>query len=78
LNVLGSVAEFERAMMLERQKEGIAKAKTDGKYKGRVPTARAKADDVRSLLSKGMGASAVAQQLNISRSSVWRIAKGQD
>jgi DNA invertase Pin-like site-specific DNA recombinase len=37
LNVLGSVAEFERSMMLERQREGIAKAKAEGKYKGRAP-----------------------------------------
>lgn len=35
LNVLGSVAEFERELMLERQRTGIAKAKADGKYRGR-------------------------------------------
>jgi DNA invertase Pin-like site-specific DNA recombinase len=40
LNVVGSIAEFEREMMLERQREGIAKAKGEGKYKGRAPTAR--------------------------------------
>ena len=76
LNVFGSVAEFERSMMLERQRGGIAKAKTEGKYRGRVPTARAKADDVRRLLAVGVGASDVAAQLGMSRSSVWRIAKG--
>ena len=75
LNVLGSVAEFERSMMLERQREGIAKAKTEGKYRGRAPTARAKSDEVRRLLATGMGASEVATQLSMSRSSVWRIAK---
>lgn len=37
LNVLGSVAQFEREIMLERQREGIAKAKAAGKYKGRAP-----------------------------------------
>lgn len=37
LNVLGSVAQFEREMMLERQRDGIAKAKAQGKYKGRKP-----------------------------------------
>jgi DNA invertase Pin-like site-specific DNA recombinase len=46
LNLLGSVAEFERSMMLERQREGVAKAKAAGKYKGRVPTAMRKTDDV--------------------------------
>ena len=74
LNVLGSVAEFERSMMLERQREGIAKAKTEGKYKGRAPTARAKAEEVRKLLADGVGPVEIATQLNISRSSVWRIA----
>ena len=40
-NMLGSIAQFERELMLERQREGIAKAKAEGKYKGRKPTARA-------------------------------------
>ena len=35
LNVFASVAQFEREVMLERQREGIAKAKSEGKYKGR-------------------------------------------
>ena len=34
MNLNGSVAQFEREMMLERQREGIAKAKAEGKYKG--------------------------------------------
>ena len=42
LNLLGSIAEFEREMLLERQKVGIARAKAQGKYKGRKPTARNK------------------------------------
>ena len=41
LNVLGSIAQFEREMMLERQREGIVKAKAEGKYKGRKPIADA-------------------------------------
>ncbi len=73
LGVLGSVAQFEREIMLERQREGIAKAKSEGKYKGREPTARAKADEVRKLAADGVGAVEIAERLNISRSSVWRI-----
>lgn len=73
LNVLGSVAEFERSMMLERQREGIDKAKREGKYLGRTPTARAKADDVRAMAAEGLGAVEIASKLGISRSSVWRI-----
>src|SRR6476620_9856114 len=75
LNVLGSVAEFERSMMLERQREGIAKAQAEGKYRGRVPTARTRANDVQRLLAEGLGPSQVAAQLGMSRSSVWRISK---
>ena len=41
LHVLGAVAQFERELMLERQREGIAAAKAEGKYKGRKPTVRA-------------------------------------
>jgi DNA invertase Pin-like site-specific DNA recombinase len=52
LNVLGSVAQFEREVMLERQREAIAKAKADGKYRGRAPTARAKATEVRKLIEE--------------------------
>ena len=54
LNVFGSVAQFEREIMFERQREGVAKAKAEGKYKGRKPTARAKADDIRRLAAEGL------------------------
>jgi DNA invertase Pin-like site-specific DNA recombinase len=72
LNVLGSVAQFEREMMLERQREGIAKAKNEGKYRGRAPTAKAKADDVLVLHRAGIGVTEIAKRLNIGRSSVYR------
>ena len=54
LNVMSSVAQFERGMMLERQCEGIAKAKADGKYKGREPTAVAKTGMVKHLWIRGL------------------------
>jgi len=47
LNVIGAVAQFEREMMLERQREGIAKAKIEGKYRGRAPTARRQTEQAR-------------------------------
>ena len=53
LNLLGSIAEWEREMMLERQREGIAKAKLEGRYKGRAPTAKAKSAVVFELHAKG-------------------------
>lgn len=72
LNVLGSVAEFEREMMLERQREGIAKAKAEGKYRGRAPTAMAKAAEVEAMLAAGESPTMVAKKLGIGRSSVYR------
>ncbi|PRA88064.1 DNA invertase [Ochrobactrum sp. MYb29] len=75
LTVLGGIAEFERDLMLERQREGIAKAKADGKYKGRKATARAKAADVLRLKDEGMTGDAIAAQLGIGRASVFRILR---
>jgi len=77
LGILGSVAEFEREIMLERQREGIAKAKAQGKYKGRTPTAQRKADDVIRLLREGKTEIEVAEALEISRSSVQRIKRNK-
>lgn len=76
LTVLGGIAEFEREIMLERQREGIAKAKADGKYKGRKPTARAKEEDVLRLKAEGIGATEIAKRLGIGRASVYRILDG--
>ena len=53
LNMFAAMAQFERETMLERQREGIAKAKAEGKYKGRKPTARAKADDAVRMFRDG-------------------------
>lgn len=77
LNVLGSVAQFEREIMLERQREGIAKAKAEGRYKGRKPTAQAKASELLELLSGGMTKREAAQRLGISERSVYRISEAQ-
>jgi DNA invertase Pin-like site-specific DNA recombinase len=76
LTMLGAIAEFERAMMLERQREGIAKAKSEGKYKGRAATARAKLSDIIALTKEGLGASEIARRLNVSRASVYRLNGG--
>jgi len=73
LTMLGAVATFEREIMLERQREGIAAAAAAGKYKGRAPTARAKADDVWRLASQGTTKEAIARIAGISVASVYRI-----
>jgi len=73
LTIMGGVAQFERGMMLERQREGIAKARADGKYKGRKPLA----DDVKAkiieLAGQDRGATYIARQLKLGRSSVYRV-----
>ncbi|CAM3705655.1 recombinase family protein [Parendozoicomonas haliclonae] len=73
LQMLGVFAEFETNLRKERQAAGIAKAKEEGKYKGRKPTAKMQADTVRELKANGMGASAIAKKLGIGRASVYRI-----
>ena len=56
LSMLGAVAEFERSMILERQREGIALAKAAGKYKGRkAALSKAGADELRARLAQGEG-----------------------
>lgn len=73
LTMLAAIAEFERALMLERQREGIAKAKADGKYRGRAPTARRQAEMVRGLKAEGLRPLDIAARLGISRSSVYAV-----
>mgnify|MGYP006439752435 CR=1 FL=1 len=73
LNVMSSVSQFEREMMLERQREGIPKAKAEGKYKGRKPTARAKTDMVKLALDKGVSKAQICKDLEISKTSLYRI-----
>jgi DNA invertase Pin-like site-specific DNA recombinase len=71
--VIGAVGAFERELMLERQREGVARAKAQGKYKGRKPTARAKAAEVKALKADGIRPVDIARRLGIGRASVYRV-----
>lgn len=73
LTMFAAIAEFERTLMLERMRAGVAKAKAEGKYKGRAPTARRKAPQVLEMYKSGVGASEIAARLSIGRSSVYRL-----
>jgi DNA invertase Pin-like site-specific DNA recombinase len=73
LDMLGVFAEFETNLRRERQMEGIAKAKARGVYKGRK--ASINVGEVRRLLAEDVRPSAVARQLGISRTSVWRVSR---
>lgn len=72
LQVLGAVSEFERSVMLERQRHGIAKAKAEGRYKGRAPTARVRTPEVLKLKAEGKTVAQIAEAVGISRASVYR------
>lgn len=72
LQVLGAVSEFERNVMLERQRAGIAKAKAEGRYKGRAPTARVRTPEVLRLKAEGKTVAQIAESVGISRASVYR------
>lgn len=75
LNLLGSIAEFERELMLERQREGIAKAKAEGRYKGRAPVPKAKAVEVLRLRKEGQTAEAIVKATGVGRTSVFKIIR---
>jgi DNA invertase Pin-like site-specific DNA recombinase len=74
LNILASFAEFETDIRRERQADGIAKAKAEGRYHGRPASIDAAA--IAELEAQGMGASAIAKHLGIGRASVYRL-KGE-
>ena len=76
LTILAGVAAWEREIMLERQREGIAKAKAEGKYKGRKPTVARQAVTIRTMHSVGVKPAHIARQLGVARSSVYRMLKG--
>ena len=73
LSVIGAVGQAERESMLERQRDGITKAKLAGRYKGRVPTARRQADEIIRLKDAGVTPSEIAIRLGIGRASVYRV-----
>ena len=74
LHLMGAFAEFERSIIRERQREGIARAKERGVYSGRK--ASIDVEKVKSLHASGVGASEIARQLGIGRASVYRLIAG--
>ena len=74
LDMLGVFAEFETNLRRERQLEGIARAKAAGVYKGRkrsVPV-----EQVKQIRAAGRGATEIAEELEVSRQSVYRALRG--
>lgn len=76
LQLLGAVSQFERALIKERQREGIAIAKTKNIYKGRTPSLdEAGLLKLKQLVANGVGKTEIAAQLGISRASVYVYLK---
>lgn len=79
LSVMGAFAEFERALILERQKEGIAQAKLKGVYRGRKPSLSAKqAAEVRQRVAAGENKAQLARELGIARATLYQHLKAGD
>jgi DNA invertase Pin-like site-specific DNA recombinase len=75
LSMLGAVAEFERSMILERQREGIAIAKAKGKYKGRkAALSPAQADELKAMREAGKSVASIAEHFGVSRQTVYNYS----
>ena len=73
LGILGSFAEFERALIRERQAEGIAIAKRAGKYKGRKRAlSPGQVQELRQRVSAGESKAALAREFGVSRPTLYR------
>ena len=73
LGMLATFAEFETNIRKERQLEGIAAAKSKGKYNGRKPTAQNKSTEIIELVEQGLTKSAIAEQVGVSVASVYNV-----
>jgi DNA invertase Pin-like site-specific DNA recombinase len=77
LSVMGAFAEFERALINERQREGIALAKQRGAYKGRKKSlSQAAVAQLRERLTTGMSKAQVAREFGISRQTLYQYVRG--
>lgn len=77
LSMLGAVAEFERSLILERQREGIALAKAAGKYRGRKPSLTdAQVHELRARLAGRESVTSLAKEYGISRQTVYNYKTG--
>lgn len=76
LSIMGAVAEFERSLILERQREGIELAKARGEYKGRKPSlSEQQVKELKERAGKGENKAALARELKISRATLYEYLK---
>lgn len=76
LGIIGSVAAFERSMILERQREGIALAKAKGAYKGRQPSLNAsQIAEIQTRAAAGEKKAHLAEAFNVSRETIYKALR---
>jgi DNA invertase Pin-like site-specific DNA recombinase len=76
LSMMGAFAEFERSLLLERQREGIALAKARGAYKGRKPSlTQDQADQLRAKVLAGEKKAVLAREFGISRETLYQYLR---
>jgi DNA invertase Pin-like site-specific DNA recombinase len=76
LSMMGAFAEFERALILERQREGIAIAKAAGKYKGRkAKLADDRVEELRSRAATGENRTQLAKEYGLSRETLYQYLR---
>ena len=78
ITVFAGVAQFERERIKERQAAGIAKAKAEGKYKGRPPLAPEKAAKIKALAGADITPTEIARIVGVGRSTVYRVLGDDD
>lgn len=79
LNMLGAIAEFERGLMLERQREGIAIAKAKGVYKGRKPALTLHQQrEIAARIGSGESPTALAREFGVARATIYNTRNQQD
>ena len=76
LSVMGAVAEFERTLIRERQREGISLAKQRGVYRGRHRSLHPEQiEEVRKRVEAGEAKARIAGEFGISRQSLYRLLR---
>jgi DNA invertase Pin-like site-specific DNA recombinase len=76
LSIMGAFAEFERSLIKERQREGIAIAKADGRYKGRKKALTPEQiAELRQRVDKGEPKAAIARYFEVSRETLYQYLR---
>ena len=73
LTILGGIAQFEREVMLERQREGVNKAKSEGKYTGRKPIDDKRKALILELDKQGLTRAKIAKSVGVGQATVYRV-----